>query len=123
MRYPGTSCASPIVYTRIGLSRRSAPRAPLGAPPKPTRLHSRRNHLTATRTAANKLVEVELGNGSGSLVKSMLSWLGYMKHGEPQARALGMKQPPPNLQPEFDQQARAFVDGLAPVVRSRQTGW
>ena len=42
----------------------------------------------------------------------MLSWLGYMKHGEPQARAMGLKMPPPNLQPDFEEQAKTFVDGL-----------
>ena len=47
---------------------------------------------------------------AGGQVKSMLSWLSYMKHGEAAERVLGMKMPPPNLQPEFDQQARSFVD-------------
>ena len=42
----------------------------------------------------------------------MLSWLGYMKHGEPQERVMGLKMPPPNLQPDFDEQARRFVDGI-----------
>jgi hypothetical protein len=49
----------------------------------------------------------------GGQVKSMLSWLGYMKHGEPQERVFGMKMPPPNLRPDFDQQARSFIDRVA----------
>ena len=57
---------------------------------------------------------------AGGQVKSMLSWLGYMKHGAPQGRVMGLKMPPPNLQPEFEQQAKTFVDGL--VDRVMQPG-
>jgi hypothetical protein len=49
---------------------------------------------------------------AGGQVKSMLSWLGYMKHGEPRARVLRMSMPPPNLKPDFEDQARAFVDEI-----------
>src|SRR5262245_36951578 len=49
---------------------------------------------------------------AGGQVKSMLSWLGYMKHGEPQPRVMGLAMPPPNLKPDFEEQARTFVDGL-----------
>ena len=49
---------------------------------------------------------------AGGQVKSTLPLLGYMKHGEPQARAMGLKMPPPNLQPDFEEQAKTFVDGL-----------
>ena len=49
---------------------------------------------------------------AGGQVKSMLSWLGYMKHGEPQARVFGLKMPPPNLKPDYEEQARGFVDGV-----------
>ena len=49
---------------------------------------------------------------AGGQVKSMLSWLGYMKHGEPQERVLGLKLPPPNLKPDFERQAWSFVDGV-----------
>jgi hypothetical protein len=49
---------------------------------------------------------------AGGQVGSMLSWLGYMKHGEPQGRIWGMKMPPPNLQPGFEEQAKTFADGL-----------
>ena len=53
---------------------------------------------------------------AGGQVKSMLSWLGYMKHGEPQERVAGLKMPPPNLKPDYDVQARAFVDRVADEV-------
>ena len=43
----------------------------------------------------------------------MLSWLGYMKHGEPRERLFGMKMPPPNLKPDFEQQVRTFIDRIA----------
>src|SRR5215475_13946920 len=56
---------------------------------------------------------------AGGQVKSMLSWLGYMKHGEPQARVAGLKMPPPNLKPDFEEQARTFVDGVADEVFGR----
>ena len=49
---------------------------------------------------------------AGGQVKSMLSWLGYMKHGEPQERVMGLKMPPPNLKPDFEEQTRAFVEAL-----------
>ena len=49
---------------------------------------------------------------AGGQVKSMMSWLGYMKHGEAQSRVLGLKMPPPNLQPDYEEQAKTFVDGL-----------
>ncbi len=49
---------------------------------------------------------------AGGQVKSMLAWLGYMKHGEPQERVFGLKMYPPNLKPDFEEQAKGFVDGL-----------
>jgi len=49
---------------------------------------------------------------AGGQVKSMLSWLGYMKHGEPQTRVFGLRMPPPNLKPDFEEQARSFVNGV-----------
>jgi flavodoxin len=49
---------------------------------------------------------------AGGQVKSMLAWLGYMKHGEPQDRVMGLKMPAPNLRPDFEEQASAFVDVL-----------
>jgi hypothetical protein len=52
----------------------------------------------------------------GNQVNSMVSWLAYMKRGEPRERLLGIRLPPPNLQPDFEAQANAFVDGLADGV-------
>jgi hypothetical protein len=49
---------------------------------------------------------------AGRQVKSMLSGLGYMKHGEAQERVMGLKMPAPNLQPDFEEQAKTFADGL-----------
>ena len=53
---------------------------------------------------------------AGGQIKSMLSWLGYMKHGEPRERVMGLKMPPPNLQPDFEEQAKTFADGLVDRV-------
>ena len=53
---------------------------------------------------------------AGGQVKSMLAWLGYMKHGEPQGRVMGLKMYPPNLKPDYEEQAGAFVDGLVAGV-------
>jgi flavodoxin len=53
---------------------------------------------------------------AGGQVKSMLSWLGYMKHGKAQERVMGLKMPPPNLKPDFEQQARKFVGSVADRV-------
>jgi flavodoxin len=53
---------------------------------------------------------------AGGQVKSMLSWLGYMKHGEPQERVMGLKMPPPNLKPDYEEQAATFVEELVTSV-------
>ncbi len=53
---------------------------------------------------------------AGGQVKSMRSWLGYMKHGESQERAKGLTLPPPNLQPDFEEQAKTFAGGLVDRV-------
>ena len=50
---------------------------------------------------------------AGGQVKSMLSWLGYMKSGQPQERVFGMKMPAPNLQPGFEEQGRSFINRVA----------
>ncbi len=57
---------------------------------------------------------------AGGQVKSMLSWLGYMKHGQPQERVMGLKMPPPNLKPDYEEQARGFVEGLVDSVLERR---
>ena len=53
---------------------------------------------------------------AGGQVKSMLSWLGYVKHGEPQKRVFGLHMPPPNLRPDFEEQATSFANELADQV-------
>jgi hypothetical protein len=58
---------------------------------------------------------------AGGQVKSMLSWLGYMKHGEPQERVMGMKMPPPNLKPDYEEQARSFINGVVDQVFEKPT--
>lgn len=58
---------------------------------------------------------------AGGQVKSMLAWLGYMKHGEPQERVLGLRVYPPNLKPDYEEQARRFAEGLLDRV-SRDRG-
>ena len=50
---------------------------------------------------------------AGGQVRSMLSWLAYMRRGEPRERVLGVPMPPPNLKPDFEQRARDFVDQVA----------
>ena len=57
---------------------------------------------------------------AGGQVKSMLAWLGYMKHGEPQARVFGLKMYPPNLKADYEEQARTFVDGVCDEVYGQQ---
>jgi flavodoxin len=59
---------------------------------------------------------------AGGQVKSMLSWLGYMKHGEPQERVMGMKMPAPNLKPDYEEQARSFIDGVADQTFGQRAG-
>lgn len=56
----------------------------------------------------------------GNQVTSMLSWLGWMKHGEPQETVFGIKMPPPNLRADYKEQARSFVDGLVDKVLAQQ---
>jgi hypothetical protein len=53
---------------------------------------------------------------AGGQVRSMLSWLGYMKNGEPQERVIGLKMPPPNLKTDFEEQAKTFADSLVDGV-------
>ena len=50
---------------------------------------------------------------AGGQVKSMLAWLGYMKHGEAQEHVMGLKMPPPNLRPDYEEQASEFANKLA----------
>ena len=57
---------------------------------------------------------------AGGQVRSMLSWLAYMKRGEPRERILGVKMPAPNLKPDFEQQARSFIDRVAARTAERR---
>ena len=57
---------------------------------------------------------------AGGQVKSMLGWLGYMKHGEPQERVFGLKMYPPNLDSDYEEQARTFVDDVCDEVFGQQ---
>jgi hypothetical protein len=56
---------------------------------------------------------------AGGQVEFMLSWLGYMKHGEPQERVMGLTMPPPNLKPDFEEQARSFIDDVVDQTSSK----
>lgn len=60
---------------------------------------------------------------AGGQVKSMASWLAYMKHGEPQDRSMGLKLPPPNLKPDYEEQAKTFADSLLDKVRQPVAAW
>jgi menaquinone-dependent protoporphyrinogen IX oxidase len=53
---------------------------------------------------------------AGNQVNSMLSWLAYMRRGEPRERLVGVRMPPPNLKPDFEEQTKSFVDGLVKNV-------
>ena len=56
---------------------------------------------------------------AGGQVKSMLAWFAYMKHGEPQESVMGLKMYPPNLKPDFEEQAKSFARELAANVVTR----
>ena len=56
---------------------------------------------------------------AGNQVKSMLSWLSYMRSGEIKEKAWGLKVPPTNLQPGFEQEAQQFAHALADRVLSK----
>jgi hypothetical protein len=50
---------------------------------------------------------------AGGQVRSLMSLLSYFGKGENRERYLGVRIPPSLLRPDFDDQARAFADGLA----------
>lgn len=56
---------------------------------------------------------------AGGQITSMLSWLAYMKRGTPRERILGVRMPAPNLKPDFEQQARRFIERVADRNASR----
>jgi flavodoxin len=52
----------------------------------------------------------------GGQIRSLLSLLSYFGKGEMRERSLGIKIPPTNLKPDFEDQARAFANQLADSV-------
>ena len=116
--------ASPTWWFQTSMPIRSylvspAAKAALDGKPFATASISRRYYSINLRQQ-KKLAEAAGGRSvgkthfvvAGGQVKSMLSWLGYMKHGEPQQRVAGLNMPPPNLKPDFEEQTRGFVDGI-----------
>jgi flavodoxin len=120
--------ASPTWWFQTSMPIRSylespAARAILDGKPFATVSVSRRYYGTNLRQQ-RKLGEKNGGRftdkthfvAAGGQVRSMLSWLGYMKHGKPQERVMGLKMRPPNLKPDFEEQAKSFVNGLVDGV-------
>jgi flavodoxin len=120
--------ASPTWWFRTSIPIRSylespAAKAVLGGKPFATVSISRR-YYSINLQEQRKLAEQNGGRftdkthfvAAGGQIKSMLSWLGYMKHGEPQEHAMGLTMPPPNLQRDFEEQARTFAAGLVESV-------
>ena len=56
----------------------------------------------------------------GGQIRSLLSLLSYFGKGEMRERALGIKIPPTNLKPDFDNPAHAFANELADRLDSSQ---
>jgi menaquinone-dependent protoporphyrinogen IX oxidase len=52
----------------------------------------------------------------GGQIRSLLSLISYFGKGEMRERSLGIKIPPTNLKPDFDDQARAFAHKLADTL-------
>ena len=50
---------------------------------------------------------------AGRQIRSLLSFFGYLTHGENREKYARIKIPPSNLQPGYEGQARAFADKLA----------
>ena len=71
---------------------------------------------TLGEKAGGRWVDKTYFVSAGGQVKSMLAWLGYMKHGEPQKRVFLLTMYQPNLNVGFEEQAQTFVDGLADQV-------
>jgi menaquinone-dependent protoporphyrinogen IX oxidase len=55
----------------------------------------------------------------GGQVRSLLALLSYFGKGENVPRYLGVKIPPTNLQPEYEEATRSFADGLATSLGRR----
>ena len=62
---------------------------------------------------------------AGGQIRSFLALISYFGTGEMRERYLGVKIPPTNLQPDFDNEARRFAtqlaDGLAPAATATAT--
>lgn len=56
---------------------------------------------------------------AGGPVNSMLSFLSYISTGKVVGRYIGMKIPPPNLQPSYLVQAQAFANEMVDLVGAR----
>ena len=56
---------------------------------------------------------------AGNQVMSMLSWLAFMFFGGPRGHFLGIPLPKPNLKPDYEEQAKTFVDAVADDVFGR----
>jgi len=50
---------------------------------------------------------------AGRQIRSFLALIGYFTHGENREKYAGIKIPPTNLQPGYEEQARAFASKLA----------
>jgi flavodoxin len=55
----------------------------------------------------------------GGQIRSLLSLLSYFGKGEMRERSLGIKIPPTNLKPDFEDQARDFANTLADSVTAK----
>jgi flavodoxin len=120
--------ASPTWWFRTSIPIRSylespAAKAALDGKPFATASVSRRYYSINLREQrkrcennGGRFIDTAHFVAAGGQVKSMVSWLSYMKHGEPQERGMGLKLPPPNLQPDFEEQAKTFADGLVDRV-------
>jgi menaquinone-dependent protoporphyrinogen IX oxidase len=56
----------------------------------------------------------------GGQIRSLLSLLSYFGKGEMRERSLGIKIPPTNLKPDFDEPAHAFANKLADTLGPSQ---
>jgi hypothetical protein len=56
----------------------------------------------------------------GGQIRSLLSLLSYFGKGEMRERSLGVKIPPTNLKPDFDEPAHAFANKLADNLGSSE---
>jgi len=60
---------------------------------------------------------------AGGQVKSMMSLISYLGTGENRERSLGVKIPPANLKPDYDEMAHTFANELADGLGASVTKW